>query len=229
MQRGTHERFSDFNVNRAKVCKVLQWLRENNVLHEDVIINRSNLNSLLEHSDVTHLLPSLAETGAVPCGEERLEDVPGTGVQHSGVPVALALGQSEDIERHLTGPQKEGPVKWPGIDRVPINEFSEAISVEHFPHCFQKVWLIFIVPRHSPLRHGIRLTLHELPRPKIRKRSPVPLFALQSLMQWQAIALGNHKEILCSTKLQAQKRYSRGDTPHGRTKSHFGKADRVLR
>lgn len=123
VRRGTNERFSDFNVSRIKVYEALRWLRENNEFYKDVVIDRCNLDSLPEDGNVTNLLPSLAETG--PSSEtEDSEEAFETGVQHSGVPIAPAHNQSEDIEKGLADRLEERPVGWPETGSAAINEFT---------------------------------------------------------------------------------------------------------
>ena len=66
--------FRDFNVRRARVARALLWLKKNNKLYNEIIIDDEILKSLLENGFVIDQLPQVQdnqEADENDCGNEN--------------------------------------------------------------------------------------------------------------------------------------------------------------
>lgn len=193
VRRGNNEQYSDFSVNRKRVCDALHWLQANNPFYKDFVIDCGNLDGLPEDGNVSHLLQNVADLNAGETESEAESGIFDQVVRHSGVPIPPRLGQTDGIRNRLDEVSSVERLQWPETGSNAINEFTdEGYIARAFPALFPRGAADFRSPRSisvSPTEYFQHLMNYHDQR--FAKDPRFRFFALNSTMRWQAITQGN--------------------------------------
>jgi len=124
--------FRDFHVRRGKVMQALRWLKENNKLYRDIVIDDETLQSLPENGSIAEKLPQFTDDrnyGSEEGRNDENEDESDENSFNSQTFVPLLptrLSEDRAINEILNRAQrdKNSRLDWPHNEVLPVDEFN---------------------------------------------------------------------------------------------------------
>jgi hypothetical protein len=162
--------FQDFNVRQKKVIQAFQWLKANNKLYQDIVIDNEVLQTLPENGSIVEQLPQITDDRPY-CSEEEPNDNDDADEHENenkdpfksqtfvpSIPNRPSEDRAINEILNRAHDRENSTIKWPHNDVSPVDEFN---SPGYIARAF---------PTLYPWRIG------DLNEPRIKKIKPAEYF-----------------------------------------------------